>query len=47
MRDSKRMPENYISIDKIGVGVCSNPKWDTLGGITGGLGDVAAGGVDL
>ena len=41
------MPEDYVGVGEVCVWVGGDPGGDALGGFAGGLGNVAAGGVEL
>lgn len=47
MRQSKGVPQHDVLVVKACVGVRGDPGGDALRGFAGGLGDVAAGGVEL
>jgi hypothetical protein len=47
MRQSECVPQYDVFVVKVRVGVGGDPGWEALGGFAGGLGDVAAGGVEL
>jgi len=41
------VPQHDVLVVEVCVWVCGDPGGDALGGLAGGLGDVAAGGVEL
>jgi hypothetical protein len=47
VRQSKGVPQHDVLVVEVCVGVRGDPGGDALGGLAGGLGDVAAGGVEL
>ena len=47
MRQAKSVPQHDVLVVEVCVWVCGDPGGDALGGLAGGLGDVAAGGVEL
>jgi hypothetical protein len=47
MRQSESVPQHDVLVVKARVGVRGDPGGDALRGLAGGLGDVAAGGVEL
>ena len=47
MRNPECVPEDYVCVFDVGVGVLGYPFGETFGGGAGGLGDVPAGGVEL
>ena len=47
MRQSEGVPQHDVFVVEVCVWVRGDPGGDALGGLAGGLGDVAAGGVEL
>ena len=47
VRQSEGVPQHDVLIVEVCVWVRGDPGGDALGGLAGGLGDVAAGGVEL